>query len=141
LTSAPTFFFDEFKIDILHCCLIYRERERQFATLRNGQMRFERSKDLDIYASFTWFHIWHFERWCVFCLIDVEDTFNCHMIIQVWDYVFEWMEVNFLASSSLTDHFLSFVGIFSETKIKKFRYIIRKSRVSLILLLISFFFL
>jgi hypothetical protein len=70
----------------------------------------------------------HFERCCVFCSIEVEDTMhvflNCHMISQVWDCIFNWMGVQVISSPSVTDHFLSFGGIFSGKKTKKFRYII-----------------
>jgi hypothetical protein len=70
----------------------------------------------------------NYERCCVFCSVEEEDAlhvfFNCHMINQVWDYIFKWMGVNFLGSSSVINHFLSFGGIFSGKKTKKFRYII-----------------
>jgi hypothetical protein len=70
----------------------------------------------------------HFERCCVFCSIEVEDTLhvflNCHMISQVWDCIFKWMGVQVISPSTVINHFLSFGGIFSGKKTKKLRYII-----------------
>jgi hypothetical protein len=70
----------------------------------------------------------HFDRCCVFCSIDVEDTLhvflNCHMISQVWDCIFKWMGVHVFSSPSVTEHFIAFGGLLSGKKAKKFRYII-----------------
>jgi hypothetical protein len=36
--------------------------------------------------------------------------FNCDVIVQVWDYIFKWLGINFLVYTSVADHFLSFGG-------------------------------
>jgi hypothetical protein len=70
----------------------------------------------------------NFERCCVFCSIEEEDIqhvfFKCHMINQVWDYIFKWMGVNFLVFTSVLDHLLSFGGIIKGKNTKRLRYII-----------------
>jgi hypothetical protein len=70
----------------------------------------------------------NFERCCVFCSIEEEDIrhvfFKCHMIHQVWEYIFKWMRVSFIDFSSVTDHFLSFGSIIRGKNSKKLRHII-----------------
>jgi hypothetical protein len=70
----------------------------------------------------------NFERCCVFCSIEEEDIrhvfFKCHMIHQVWEYIFKWMRVSFIDFSSVTDHFLSFGSIIRGKNSKKLRHIL-----------------
>jgi hypothetical protein len=68
------------------------------------------------------------ERCCVFCSNEVEDIhhvfFNCNLIVQVWDSIFNWLGSNLIVNASVSDHFLTFGGILKGKKTKGLRHII-----------------
>jgi hypothetical protein len=70
----------------------------------------------------------NFEKCCVFCSNEVEDIqhvfFNCNLIVQVWDSIFKWLGTNAIVNATVTEHFLTFGGIFKGKKTKGLRHII-----------------
>jgi hypothetical protein len=58
----------------------------------------------------------NFERCCVFCSNEVEDIphvfFNCNLIVQVWNSIFNWLGSNIIVKSNamvtlINTHFLT----------------------------------
>jgi hypothetical protein len=68
------------------------------------------------------------EKCCVFCSGVEEDIqhvfFNCNVILQLWDAIFNWLGTTSVTYVSVTDHFLNFGGILKGKKTKGLRHII-----------------